>query len=143
MLLDLHLHVRRLLAGESANGIAADLNRRKVPTVTAERWLGRHLRSVVTTHPDHPVAVEIARRLTANALPRSIAADLNARGVPKPIESGWRGGNLRILVQRPAYAGLRCASRSSARRRALHLAADHHRGRASSAGRDVHRPQSR
>lgn len=36
--------VRRLLAREPANGIAADLNRREVPTATGKQWRGGNLR---------------------------------------------------------------------------------------------------
>ena len=57
--------------------------------------------------PDDELAQEIARRLDAREQPKAIAADLNERGVPKPIPSAWRGGNLTTLAARPTYAGLR------------------------------------
>jgi DNA invertase Pin-like site-specific DNA recombinase len=99
--------VRRLLAREPADAIAKDLTRRGIPTGVGERWLGRHLRSVILRCPDNPLSAEIARRLAAGEPPKTIAADLNERSIPKPIPSAWRGGNLRTLAARPTYAGLR------------------------------------
>lgn len=99
--------VRRLLAREPANAIATDLNDRGVPLGTGDRWLGRHLRAVVRAMPEHPAAVEIAERLAGGQQPKRIAADLNERGVSKPLPARWRGGNLAKLALRPTYAGLR------------------------------------
>lgn len=99
--------VRRLLAHEPADAVAKDLNRRGVPTGTGTRWLGRHLASVVKAYPELPVSVEIRERLAAGETARTIAADLNTRGVDKPLPSRWAGGNLARLARRPTYAGLR------------------------------------
>ncbi|MCU1529759.1 MAG: recombinase family protein, partial [Frondihabitans sp.] len=54
-----------------------------------------------------PVVAEIVRRLLEREPADAIAADLNRRGVPTATGKLWRGGNLRILVRRPTYAGLR------------------------------------
>lgn len=99
--------VERLLAREPAHAIAEDLNRRGVPTGTGDRWLGRHLRSVMNAYPELPVTVEIGDRLAAGELPGQIAADLNERGIAKPLPSVWNGGNLSRLALRPTYAALR------------------------------------
>lgn len=102
--------VTRLLAEESAEAIARDLNRRGVPTGTrAHRWLGQQLEGFARTYPSHPVAVEITRRLSGDRPEHvsTVAADLNSRGVAKPVASQWRGTNLGKMVCRPVYAGLR------------------------------------
>jgi site-specific DNA recombinase len=99
--------VRRLLAREPAERIAADLTARGVPTGTGSRWLGRHLAPTLRAHPEHPVSREIAERLDRGEQPGRIAADLNTRGIERPAAGVWRGGNLSKLALRPTYAGLR------------------------------------
>lgn len=64
-----------------------------------------------------PIIREIAKRVLAGEPIRSIARDLNARGIPapRPAQKGpnagrpaqWRSNTLRSLILSPTYAGLR------------------------------------
>jgi site-specific DNA recombinase len=99
--------IQRLLARQSADSIAADLNRRGVPAPTADRWFARDVQLFTLPHQEGALAEEIRHRIQAGETPKKIAADLSVRQVPKPKPAKWRGGNLAKLGQRPTYAGLR------------------------------------
>ena len=60
-------------------------------------------------HPEQaPIVREIARRIIAGDSVRSIAIDLNARGVPTAATSpSWRPGLMVQMIRRPTYAGIR------------------------------------
>ena len=62
---------------------------------------------------EHPIQAEVireaAKRVIAGEACNAIAVDLNRRGIPTPARSarGWDLTQIRRLVTRPAYAGLR------------------------------------
>lgn len=53
------------------------------------------------------VVREVARRALAGESLRSIARDLNTRGLSRPRGGAWTGGDLRGVLLRPLTAGLR------------------------------------
>jgi hypothetical protein len=82
--------VTRLLARESADSIAADLNQRGIPTGGAGRCLTR-----------------CGCRNTNGRVAGS--PDPTWQGDHERVSGRWQGGNLSKLVVKPAYAGLRAA----------------------------------
>ncbi|HEY2203663.1 MAG TPA: recombinase family protein [Pseudonocardia sp.] len=59
-------------------------------------------------HPEQgPIVQEIIRRLLDGEPAGTIASDLNRRGVPTATGKQWASGNMRRMMLRPTYAGLR------------------------------------
>lgn len=62
----------------------------------------------VTPHPDQaPVVVELVERVAAGEPLRSIARDMNARGLFTPTGRPWLGYHVRQTVMKPAYVAQR------------------------------------
>lgn len=75
---------------------------RRVLDAATGRTIGREIDPV-----QGPVVREIVERMLARESARSIAADLNGRQMLTVTGKPWLSGNLRHLVLRPSYAGLR------------------------------------
>lgn len=107
----------RILAAVSANEVEHKAQRQRsagdqraargMPTTRPGYGYRRADGADVIDEAEAAVVREAARRLLDAESLRSIAADLNRRGVPSPAGSPWQAQTLRQLIRRPSLAGLR------------------------------------
>lgn len=109
--------VARMLAAVSAQEVAHKADRQRsasdqraragAPTTRPGYGLRRDGDRVVEIPEEAEVLREAASRVLSGESLRSVAADLNARGVPSPSGKPWEGVSVRRALQRPSIAGLR------------------------------------